>query len=677
MRICKLKNYIYILIAVFYIMAFCEAFADESGYTDFMRVENKNTNTVSSAQAYAPNKTHVFEDIQSNYNNNINYTQDISDINYTKNQEVFSVNAYDKDVVVDAKSVNSKSDDAIYFEGEGLYANLNASKDKTITVNQDIKSISKSNTLYLKGDGDIVFNGIVDPVTMTNENKNTVHNDYLDDVIYNLNSGMVTVTQDKYLNGIENKNVLNFNGGILNIANGQTGDINLAQLNINNNSNIYLDADLVNAKMDRITADKYTAAEGAYLNVAGIKLMNDAPRNVTVINAVDPNAKTESGETVASKITSSATTTAYSPIFKYDIKYNNTNGNFTFTRGTTSVFNNINPALMVEAVAMQAGGYLSMLETYSNAFANMDFHMMQNANLRKGSKLKNKYAISDNKKLTYYREGSNSGGVYLRPYTSYDSIKMKNGPSVQNFSYGAFLGGDTELHETKRGWLLGLSPHISYIGSHQSFMGNSITQSGANLGFTGMFYKNNFFSGLTYNAAISVANYTTPYRSGDHPVFATGIASKTGYNFESRKGRFVIQPSLLLSYTFVDTFDDKTNILGMKLKTDPLNAFQISPSLKLIVNTKNDWHPYLTVDMNWNLADKSKVSLGAYNLPQLSIDPYIQYGLGIQKTIPDLLTCYLQVVARNGGLNGFAATGGLKLYLYKDNKKSPLKSDNV
>ena len=677
MRIFRAKNLINILIAVFYIMAFGKVFAAENGYIDFMRIENKSLNTASSSVPYATDKTHVFEDIQSNYRNNIDYTQDIADKNTFKSQEVFSVNASDKDIIVDKKVLNSKSDDAIYLDKEGLYANFNTSEGKSITVNQDIKSISKSNTLYLKGDGDIVFNGVVDPVTVTNANKNTTHNEYLDDVIYNLNSGMVTVTKDKYLNGIENKNVLNFNGGVLNIANGEVGNINLAEMNINNNSNIYLDADLVNSKMDKITADKYTAAENAHLNVAGIKLLNDAPRDVTVINAVNPNIKTESGESLASKITSSATTTAYSPIFKYDIKYNNTTGNFTFSRGTTSIFNNINPALMVEAVAMQAGGYLSMLEAYSNAFANMDFHMMQNANMRNGSKLANKYAISDTDNIKYYSGKSNAGGVYLRPYTSYDSIRMKNGPSVQNFSYGAFLGGDTELHETKRGWLIGLSPHISYIGSHQSYMSNSITQNGANAGLTGMFYKNNFFTGLTYSAAISVANYTTPYRSGDHPVFATGIASKTGYNFESKKGRFVIQPSLLLSYTFVNTFNNDTYIMGMKLKTDPLNVFQIQPSLKLILNTKNDWHPYITVDMNWNLGDKSKVSLGAYNLPQISIDPYVQYGLGIQKTVPDLLTCYLQIVARNGGMNGFAATGGLKLYLYKDYKKSPHKLDNV
>ena len=214
MRIFKSKNLVNILIAVFYIMTFGQAFADENGYVDFMRVENNNMNSASSSLPYVSDRTHVFEDIQSNYRNNINYTQDIADTNTFKTQEVFSVNASDNDVMVDAKTVNSKSDDAIYLDGQDLYANFNTSKDKSITVNQDIKSISKSNTLYLKGDGDIVFNGVVDPVTITNENKNTTHNEYLDDVIYNLNSGMVTVTKDEYLKSdLYNK----INGGNLNV----------------------------------------------------------------------------------------------------------------------------------------------------------------------------------------------------------------------------------------------------------------------------------------------------------------------------------------------------------------------------------------------------------------------------------------------------------------------------
>jgi len=559
--------------------------------------------------------------------------------------------------------------DPVRLKGENLQANIDSAADKTVNVNADIYSDSKTNTLSLTGEGEIVFNGVVDPVTITNTNKVTVHNDYLDDVIYNLNGGLVTVANDKYLNGIDNKNILNFNGGTLNIANGSIGNISLAEMNINRNSNIALDADLQNEKMDRITADKYTASANASLSVVAIRLLNDSYKNTTVINAVDPNIKTESGETLASKVDSKVSSTAYSPLFKYTVSYNKTNGNFTFTRGATAYFDSLNPVLGSEAVATQVGGYLGMLETYNNAFANMDFHMMQNANLRNGKKLANSYAVSDSADLRYFSGSSNSGGVYFRPYTSYDSIRLHGGPSVRSTSYMAFIGGDTEMHQTKRGWVWGISPHIAYLGSHQKYSINNIYQNGASLGLTSMFYKKNFFTGFTIAGNVSVANSENSFRKDDFPVVALGIANKTGYNIESKKGRFVIQPSLLLSYTHVNTFDDYTKVAGLELKTSALNAMQIQPALKFIVNTKKDWHPYAFVDMN--------MFLGGYALPQMSIDPYIQYGIGIQKTIPDVITCYLQILARNMGRNGFAATGGLKWYIYKDSKKKAVRSNTV
>lgn len=54
-------------------------------------------------------------------------------------------------------------------------------------------------------------------------------------------------------------------------------------------------------------------------------------------------------------------------------------------------------------------------------------------------------------------------------------------------------------------------------------------------------------------------------------TLATGIASKTGYNWELGDGKFIIQPNFLISYTFVDTFD-YTNAAGIRISSDPLNS---------------------------------------------------------------------------------------------------------
>ena len=47
-------------------------------------------------------------------------------------------------------------------------------------------------------------------------------------------------------------------------------------------------------------------------------------------------------------------------------------------------------------------------------------------------------------------------------------------------------------------------------------------------------------------------------------------------------------------------------------------------------------------------------------LPELSVKPYFQYGLGVQKLFGDNFTGFAQVLFRSGGRNGVAANAGFK-----------------
>lgn len=562
--------------------------------------------------------------------------------------------------------VNEKND-IIYLDGSTSKAFLTTSNGKEITVNNNISSANNANELKLSGNGKITFNGIVDPLTLTNENADTVHNNYIDDVTYNLNSGVVTFSKDEYLNGQTNKNTLNFNGGTLNLANGAVGIVDLAALNINANSNIMVDADLAKETMDKITADSATANKDAYLNVSNINLLSDAAKDKVEINSVDPAITLDGGETLASHITTSVTDVAYSSIYKYGVGYDPATGNFTFSRGSNKDYNNINPAVMVSPVAAQLGGYMTMLDTYNNAFANMDLRMLSPSVLRLSSKNANKYAVTELSATqnTYQASEYNSGGMYVRPYAAYDSVGLKNGPKVGNVSYGSFIGGDSAIHSFKNGFEGTFSPYISYQGSHQNYSGNSIYQNSGSLGFTGTLYKGNFFTGLTVGAGMNISEASTMYGSEDFPMLIAGIANKTGYNFEFKEGKFIIQPNLLLSYTFVNAFD-YTNGAGVKINSDPLNAIQVAPSVKFVMNTKNGWQPYASFGMMWNIMDDTDFTANNVSLPQLSVKPYFQYGLGVQKTIGDRFTAYGQVMLRNGGRNGIAATFGGKYLLGKE-----------
>ena len=304
-------------------------------------------------------------------------------------------------------------------------------------------------------------------------------------------------------------------------------------------------------------------------------------------------------------------------------------------------------------------GTMGMLDTYNNAFNNMDMRMLLPSSVRIAQRQANRYAITDTAGTEYNYNETNSGGTWVRPFAAYDSVGLKNGPKVDSFSYGTFIGGDSGIHQFKNSGEGVLTAHVSYLGSHQNFAGNSIYQNGGNLGVTGTFYKGNFFSGFTVNAGASVADASTRYSSEDFPMFMAGVANKTGYNFEFKDGRFIIQPNLMLSYTFVNAFD-YTNGAGVKINSDPLHALQITPNVKFIMNTKNGWQPYAAFGMHWNIMDETNVTANTAYLPELSVKPYFSYGLGIQRVFGDRFTAYGQIMLRHGGRNGIAANAGLR-----------------
>ena len=62
--------------------------------------------------------------------------------------------------------------------------------------------------------------------------------------------------------------------------------------------------------------------------------------------------------------------------------------------------------------------------------------------------------------------------------------------------------------------------------------------------------------------------------------------------------------------------------------------------------------------MVWNILDDTKFKANNVSLPEMSVDPYIQYGAGVQKRFGDRFTGFAQALFRNGGRNGVALTAG-------------------
>ena len=61
------------------------------------------------------------------------------------------------------------------------------------------------------------------------------------------------------------------------------------------------------------------------------------------------------------------------------------------------------------------------------------------------------------------------------------------------------------------------------------------------------------------------------------------------------------------------------------------------------------------------------------DLPQVSVKPYIQYGVGLQKSWGERFTAYGQVMMRNGGRNGIAGSIGFRWTIGNDdNENNPI-----
>jgi outer membrane autotransporter protein len=226
-------------------------------------------------------------------------------------------------------------------------------------------------------------------------------------------------------------------------------------------------------------------------------------------------------------------------------------------------------------------------------------------------------------------------------------------------SYGTIIGGDSEFRKLRNGWTNVGTLYIGYNGSSIDYNDVDMTTNGGMLGVTETFYKNNFFTAITAQAGAGFAQANTMYGKDEMTSIMGGIASKTGYNFEFKEGKFVIQPNLMLNYSMVKTLD-YTNAAGVRINSDPLHTIQINPTIRFIANLNHGWQPYFNVGMVWNVMNNSHVTANGVKLPNTYTKPYVEYGVGVQKHIGEKFSGYAQAMVRNGGRNGVALTAGFR-----------------
>ena len=460
-------------------------------------------------------------------------------------------------------------------------------------------------------------------------------------------------------------NDVNINSGTLNLINNGINNLSANSFKISGNINLLLDADLKNSVMDRLPS---TTVVNGLINVKGINLLSDSTSEKTYIPFAYDSFKDKvqtNITTVGKDVNNEYQTTTFAPIYKYDVSYNPNNGNFLFSRGGGKSSADFNPAVLSGAVNSQVGAYSAVNETFNYAFRHADYSFMPLP--KRIRTLANKYAITEPRSIRYENDYSKAGGIWYQPYANFENVGLSNGPRVDIQSYGSLIGGDSSYKQLKRGWGTVTTPYIGYNGTSQSYSGVSTTTNGGILGLTQTFYHGDFFTALTINAGASNGESSTMYGKENYTALMAGIGSKTGYNFEFNDGKFIIQPSMLMAYTYVNTFD-YTNAAGVKISSDPLHSIQLHPSIKFMGNVGKGWQPYASVGMVWNILNETNFTANNVRLPEMSIRPYVEYGVGLQKIWHDKCTGFVQAMLRNGGRNGIALTFGFKWAVGNENK---------
>lgn len=247
------------------------------------------------------------------------------------------------------------------------------------------------------------------------------------------------------------------------------------------------------------------------------------------------------------------------------------------------------------------------------------------------------------------------GGIWVRPYATFENIPLKNGPTVNNTMYGSLIGIDSDLKYCKHNFQVVYTGYAAYTGAKQTFNRVKHIQ---NSGFGGLnltLYKSNFFSSNAVNIGGSNINSND---SKDIVSINTGVVSRTGYNLKLPH-HLVFQPNYIMSYTYSKTFNYRDN-RGALVRVDPLHTIQIDPSFRLYANLKDGWQPYIMVNLYFNLIGVENVSVDNVSIPSASIGTFVEYGGGVQKSWDKKYSGFIQALVRQGGRNGIALLAGFR-----------------
>lgn len=567
----------------------------------------------------------------------------------TKDLNIVSKNGYNSLFTGNTAKIDGKVEqNAIYMEtpeDEGdVTLTLDAQSSGRFVLNDTING--NSYNLKMTGDktGEVYFNNKIVNANITQNNVTSYVND---------------ASQLNYNNNLA------INSGIMNINN-----MGLAPLHLNsfvNDGTININSVDINPAtetMGKITADSYGSQTGT-INVNGLNVLADPNPDKLQTNIFFADSA------FANTVKYNGSNEYMGKIYKYTVGYSPESGEFQFVRGGgSSGADSFNPSVLSSSVNAQAGTNATVNETFHYVFEHADAFTQLPSMDRFAKINENRYALSSdfNNNIPGIAPEFNNKAGWFRPYVTFEKMNLRNAGAVNATTYGSLVGFDSDFQDLKHGWTGVTTGYIGYTGSQLRYSGADTTMNGGLIGFTQTFYKGDFWTALTLSTGASAGQTNTMYGKEDFTTLFAGVGSKTGYNFEFKEGKYIIQPVWFMSYTMGKTFD-YTNAAGVRIESSPMHSIMLNPSLRFIANTKNGWQPYASVGMVWNAMNESSTTANGTKLPESSIKPYVEYGVGLQKRFKDDFIAFGQAMIRNGGRNGISLTAGFRWTIGRDKEK--------
>jgi len=468
----------------------------------------------------------------------------------------------------------------------------------------------------------------------------------------NIYEGNVHIGNESYINGDD----LTFYGCTVNTQNNIIGTLALGTLSFQEVCDHFwsLDVDLAKALADKITATSIIGTKGTdYLTINNIKLLSGTNSTNKSVNIADATTK----DYIKSNISS-----VHGNLYKYGVSYDSSLGNLNFTR--TGFDSNIiaGGVAQTEAFILQTSADRQVFNDIENFMA---FPLAQRESsiccaLSEGKATGSSCPISGNGTFSPIYACDLNKGVWMKTFTSFQSVPLRNGPDVSTIEYGTLIGGDTPLKYIKHGIVGNTMGYVGYLGSNQNYDNVGISQNGVIIGLAQNLIKGNNFLTLMANAGGITGIANTQFGHDNFSSILAGAAMKCGHNFEFKKGEYIIQPNFMAAYTYTYTPAYNTTS-GYRMTTKPLNGTQIAPGFRLIKNLKNNnGQVYFIGSFVYNILDNTRFSANNLILPELAISPYVEYGVGYQKVWKERFNGFFQAVMRGGGINGIGLQFGLR-----------------